>query len=139
MSRFWDVGNDKSNRPASQFFDVFSAGCRVPHVPLLKRGKRHTNRPASQSFDVFIAGCRVPHVPLLGRGKRHTNRPASQSFDVFSATAARISPFSAFSFTLSPSRKSIARLKFPSRLELNSPAGSSRNAPFANVNFTALL
>src|ERR1700722_2155469 len=69
-------------------------------------------------------------------GKRQSNL---QSSDLFSFTAARISAFRASSFTFSPSRKSIARLKFPSRLELKRPAGSSRNAPLANVIFTTLL
>ena len=39
--------------------------------------------------------------------------------DVFRATAARMSVFSAFSLIFSPSWKSMARLTFPSRLELN--------------------
>src|SRR4051812_1241918 len=34
---------------------------------------------------------------------------------------------------------SIARRVLPSRLELNSPAGSASDAPFANVNFTTFL
>jgi hypothetical protein len=69
-----------------------------------------------------------------------TVRPTpSQGFALFNATAARIRVFRAFSFTLSPSRKSMARLTPPSRLELKRPAGSSKKAPWANVNFTALL
>src|SRR4051812_30932702 len=41
--------------------------------------------------------------------------------------------------TSSPSWMSIARLTFPSRLELKSLAGSSNEAPLANVNFTTDL
>ena len=39
----------------------------------------------------------------------------------------------------SPSRKSMARLVLPSRLELKSPEGSANEAPLANVIFTTLL
>src|SRR5436189_4337186 len=59
--------------------------------------------------------------------------------DLFSFTAARMSAFSGFSFIFSPSRKSMARRVFPSRLELKSPEGSFRDAPLANVIFTTLL
>ena len=38
-----------------------------------------------------------------------------------------------------PSPMSIARRTFPSRLELNRPLGSSSDAPFAKVSFTAFL
>src|ERR1700679_3898584 len=41
------------------------------------------------------------------------------AFAVFKSTAARISALNAFSLILPPSWKSIARLTFPSRLELN--------------------
>src|SRR5262249_43672519 len=56
-----------------------------------------------------------------------------------SATAARTSAFKAAAFTLSPSRRSMARLPFPSRLELNRPAGSASAAPRAKVSLTAFL
>src|SRR5687767_13796167 len=39
----------------------------------------------------------------------------------------------------SPSRRSIARLALPSRLELNSPEGSLSEAPLEKVSFTTLL
>src|SRR6202165_4981403 len=39
----------------------------------------------------------------------------------------------------SPSRRSIARLALPSRLELNSPEGSLSEAPLKKVSFTTLL
>src|SRR5438445_10842090 len=57
----------------------------------------------------------------------------------FSATAARMRSFKAASSTLSPSRKSMARLTFPSRLELNRPEGSSNAAPLAKVILTTFL
>ncbi len=47
----------------------------------------------------------------------------SEALAVFWATAARIRVLRAFSFTLSPSWKSIARLTLPSRLELKRPEG----------------
>src|SRR6185312_5612423 len=56
-----------------------------------------------------------------------------------SATAARISSFNAASLIVSPSWISIARLTFPSRLELNRPEGSASAAPLANVIFTTFL
>lgn len=63
----------------------------------------------------------------------------SEAEDVFRATAARIRVFRAFSLTLSPSRKSMARLALPSRLELKRPEGSSNEAPLENVIFTTFL
>src|SRR5918911_466054 len=59
--------------------------------------------------------------------------------DVLRATAWRTSAIKADSSTSSPSWMSIARRTFPSRLELKRRAGSFRDAPFANVNFTTLL
>src|SRR5258708_35522658 len=56
-----------------------------------------------------------------------------------SATAARMRSFKADSSTLSPSWMSMARLTFPSRLELNRPVGSFNAAPLANVILTTLL
>src|SRR5438045_9718315 len=56
-----------------------------------------------------------------------------------SATAARMRSFKAASSTLSPSWMSMARLTFPSRLELNRPEGSFNAAPLANVILTTLL
>ena len=62
-----------------------------------------------------------------------------RDFDSFRLTAARMRPFRASSSISSPSRKSIARRVFPSRLELNRPEGSSRDAPLAKVIFTTCL
>src|SRR5258708_19415614 len=47
--------------------------------------------------------------------------------------------FKAASSTLSPSWMSMARLTFPSRLELKRPEGSFNEAPLANVILTTLL
>src|SRR5438093_12323590 len=47
--------------------------------------------------------------------------------------------FRAFSSSLSPSWKSMARLTLPSRLELKRPEGSVREAPLGKVIFTAFL
>src|SRR5438445_2543943 len=59
--------------------------------------------------------------------------------DVLRATAARMSDLNAPASTFSPSWMSIARLVFPSRLELKSLAGSFNEAPLANVSFTTDL
>src|SRR5207237_9105747 len=47
--------------------------------------------------------------------------------------------FKAASSSLSPSWMSMARLTFPSRLELNRPEGSSNAAPLENVILTTVL
>jgi hypothetical protein len=57
----------------------------------------------------------------------------------FRATASRISFLNADSLILSPSRMSMARRAFPSRLELKSDFGSGSDAPFMNVSFTTPL
>jgi hypothetical protein len=59
--------------------------------------------------------------------------------ETLAATAAPISAFSALSLIFSPSRMSMARRTLPSRLELNSFAGSGSAAPRANVSFTTAL
>jgi len=51
---------------------------------------------------------RLPNSPMLGGVQGH---------------AAWMRALNAFSFTLSPSRKSMARRRLPSRLALKSPAG----------------
>src|SRR6476469_1402167 len=55
------------------------------------------------------------------------------------ATAARMSSLKADSVIFSPSRRSIARRVFPSRLELKSFFGSLREAPRKKVSFTTCL
>src|SRR5690606_30930422 len=59
--------------------------------------------------------------------------------DVFSSTAARMRDLNAAASSLSPSRRSIARRVFPSRLALNRREGSASEAPFAKVSLTTLL
>src|SRR5262245_59249839 len=56
--------------------------------------------------------------------------------DALRATAARMSALNAPASTSFPSWRSIARLVFPSRLELKSLAGSFNAAPLAKVSFT---
>src|SRR5678816_3859358 len=56
-----------------------------------------------------------------------------------SATACRMSALKADASTVSPSRMSIARRWFPSRLELKRRAGSGNDAPFWKVSFTTAL
>ena len=56
-----------------------------------------------------------------------------------SATAARMRAFKAASSIVSPSWMSMARLTFPSRLELNRPERSFNAAPLANVILTTFL
>ena len=58
---------------------------------------------------------------------------------LFSATASRTRFFSAPSLILSFSLMSMARLTFPSRLELNRPEGSFKAAPLKNVSLTTFL
>src|SRR5262249_52767917 len=62
-------------------------------------------------------------------------RPASR----LSATAARMRAFKAAWSSFSPSWMSMARLTFPSRLELNRRDGSFSPAPLANVILTMFL
>jgi hypothetical protein len=57
----------------------------------------------------------------------------------FSATASRMRFFSAPSSIFSFSLMSMARLTFPSRLELNNPEGSFKAAPLKNVSLTTFL
>ncbi len=83
--------------------------------------------------DRLIAGNTATPNPLSGDAGQRL------ALEVFRVTAARRSVFNAFSLILSPSRKSMARLVFPSRLELNRPEGSFRAAPLAKVIFTTLL
>jgi hypothetical protein len=54
----------------------------------------------------------------------------------FSATAAWINALNALASSASPSRMSMARRVFPSRLELKSFRGSFKEAPRAKVSFT---
>lgn len=80
-------------------------------------------------------GSRSPRSEGSVAPRPDQRRPA----DMFKATAARIRAFRDFSCTLLPSWKSIARLVFPSRLELKRPEESFREAPLAKVIFTMFL
>src|SRR5215469_6747554 len=66
-------------------------------------------------------------------------RPGSLLPSRLSAAAARMRSFKAASLILSPSWMSMARLTFPSRLELNKPKESFNAAPLAKVILTAFL
>src|SRR5205807_6683404 len=91
-------------------------------------------RRADRSFSRFHD---APQA-LFGLFRERTGRAVART-DVFSATAARMSAWSAFSSILSPSWKSMARLVLPSRLELKRPEGSASEAPLAKVIFTTFL
>src|SRR6478672_8644009 len=71
---------------------------------------------------------------VLRRGLRVL--PRGPTHRLFRSTAARTSAMNAFSSIVSPSWKSMARRVLPSRLELNSPFGSSKEAPLAKVTLT---
>src|SRR5262249_12602091 len=81
--------------------------------------------------------CRTPDAHGAQRFARL--RGAAFLPEVFSATASRMSAFSARVSIFSPSWMSMARRTFPSRLELNRWEGSFSEAPLANVIFTWLL
>jgi hypothetical protein len=66
-------------------------------------------------------------------------RRAAPGQDWLSATAARISAFSAALSILSSTLKSMARRTLPSRLELKRPFGSGSEAPLGKVIFTTAL
>src|SRR5215510_8440276 len=84
-----------------------------------------------------LHGIRSGHRP--GRGAARLLSALLWALDLFKVTAARTRVFKARSFIFSPSWKSMARLVFPSRLELKRPEGSFRAAPLAKVIFTTFL
>src|SRR5262249_23571192 len=84
-----------------------------------------------------LHGIRSGHPP--GPGAAPLLPPPLLALAFFQVTAARTRVFKARSFIFSPSWKSMARLVFPSRLELKSPEGSFRAAPLAKVIFTTFL
>ncbi len=71
--------------------------------------------------------------------RRGTSRAAAAQAFMFKATAARTRSARAGSFTTWPCLMSTARRTLPSRLEVNSPAVSSKDAPLKKVSLTALL
>jgi hypothetical protein len=110
---------------------VRSAGRLNPPVP---------QRPTSPEANVlnFYADRDIGPVhgrnPLVLSFRRTFDLP-----ELLRAIASRTSALKADSSTSSPSWMSIARHTFPSRLELNRPAGSCRDAPLAKVSFTIVL
>src|SRR5580704_10185421 len=79
-----------------------------------------------------VTSCRMPR-------KVPDSVDQLQALDLFMVTAARTRVFNASSSIFSPSWKSMARLVFPSRLELKRREGSFRAAPLAKVIFTTFL
>ena len=115
---------------------------RTGGVELMDEEAPRTGRNSPRKPGEFLgANSQSPRV--RHKGARRLRRRAQARYplapDVFRATAARMRVLNAFSFTFSPSRKSMARLVFPSRLELKRLAGSFRDAPLAKVSFTTLL
>src|SRR5215510_834026 len=86
---------------------------------------------------LILPGAAIDHNRLLCVLPLQLDQP--WALDAFSVTAARIRAFNASSSIFSPSWKSMARLVFPSRLELKMPEGSFRAAPLAKVIFTTFL
>lgn len=117
-----------------------SHGIRAPLAHVEVRGSlTHLPRAAETPFNLILEA--RPMSDLFRSG-------IPQDFDFFEgfdlpellrATAWRTSALKADSSTASPSRISIARRTFPSRLELNRRAGSFRDAPLAKVSFTTFL
>src|SRR5215813_15336643 len=96
-------------------------------VPSNNAPRSGTTPLASPMFDLFRGANPVAYFARLG---------LAFPTDVLRATAARMSALNAPVSTSSPSWMSIARLVFPSRLELKSLVGSFKEAPLAKVNFT---
>ena len=89
-------------------------------------------RGAPRRRAATVTACRIRRRPFDSADQRW-------AVDWFRVTAARMSVFNASSSIVSPSRTSMARLVFPSRLALKRPAGSGKAAPLANVIFTTFL
>lgn len=102
----------------------------------LGEGRTKGNSSNSQGWHLIVYGMATART--LVDGEAHP-LPEVLRLDLFKATAARISSLSAGSSTSSPSWKSMARLVFPSRLELEICEGSGSDAPLAKVSFTTLL
>ncbi len=154
---------DVADVPAA--FAAFERIRRVRVEPIVKQSRRTGKQKAPSGWlgramrDAPAARVPPPQrqgrrraVPLstrLGRPVRRrrgvTERQAfffaagRRALAVLRSTASRTSAFSAFASIFSPSRKSMARRVFPSRLELKRRDGSLSDAPLAKVNFTALL
>jgi hypothetical protein len=102
-----------------------------------RHGERNEGVPIAQRGPT---ACFETAWPRSGQTPRTAvNRRRLAYFFVLRSTAARISALNASASTCSPSRMSIARRAFPSRLELKSLAGSSSEAPFMKVSLTTSL
>src|SRR5262249_54857757 len=118
-----DILDDKERRNSRNFWFSHVVSTRVPELSRVPYAG--TLIPEVRSF------LKPSHYRGFGLGLLLPLR--------LSATASRMSSFKAASSILSPSWMSMARLTFPSRLELKRPAGSFNAAPFANVSLTAFL
>src|SRR3954470_11614848 len=107
-----------------------------------RRGKRQLGSrlrgrlSAERAQRASCSACWFERYETIGPAVQPFGRARLAAAEVLNATAARTSAFNDFSSIVSPSRKSIARLVLPSRLELKRPAGSSNDAPLAKVIFT---
>jgi len=94
----------------------------------------------TSGLPVALANRNCPDSAYLGKRLAPNTAGHSGTYrDWFRVTAARTRVLNASSSISSPSWKSMARLVFPSRLELKRPAGSLSCAPLAKVIFTTLL
>src|SRR4051794_36449553 len=96
---------------------------------------RHDQRGIFRGKETAQNECAEPDKQAEYRAGDDLRHFVSQprALDLFRATAARTRAFNAASSILSPSWKSMARLVFPSRLELNRREGSFTAAPWAKV------
>ena len=112
-------------------------------TPLSARSAKGTHRRATVRDRVSRSRSRSVRVHVRVIGDR---QPQGSYFfgdapraAELAATADRINALKAASLSFSPSRKSMARRVFPSRLELNNFLGSGREAPRKKVSFTTCL
>ena len=125
--------------------DTAPARARAPSsTSSSARSPTTTRRPPSAPMSPAVPNGRTRCAPASCRLRAapapcSTRSPVAAQPEVLRATAARMSAFNASSSISSPSRKSMARLVLPSRLELNRPEGSLSEAPLAKVVFTAFL
>ena len=92
---------------------------------------------AEPAKGVVIEKPRHEEIILASRSWKETGHHFFLRAAELAATAERIRALKAASLIFSPSWMSMARRAFPSRLELKSFLGSSREAPRAKVSFTA--
>ena len=112
---------------------------QMAHTPLDSETPPTIPQSSHELTDEMAIRCAAPARRGTGRIPQDFARFAGFLAELFSATASRTSALNAASSTSSPSWMSIARRTLPSRLELNSPAGSGSDAPLAKVSFTTFL